>query len=90
MSWYDALPPNLAPIGLRRKTAAQFMGVSETTFDKMIVDGLVPSGKRIYGRRLWDRRDLEASLAAIGGAVGVQAATTNPRKRLSSWDDLLA
>lgn len=42
------------PIGLAREEAAAFVGVSPTTFDRMIADGLMPPARRIYARKVWD------------------------------------
>lgn len=36
---------------LSRTLAASYVGVSPTTFDRMIKDGLMPRPKAIYGRR---------------------------------------
>lgn len=88
MPRFDALPPMLAPLGLRRKAAAQFIGMSETTFDKMIVDGLMPKGKRVYGVRVWDRRDLADALAALDRTPGDMAARAILPGR-NPWDEVL-
>ena len=66
-------------LGLSRETAARFVGVSPTTFDGLVADGLMPSPRRIRRRKLWDRRELEAAFDQLphdGGDV----AENNP------WD----
>ena len=60
-----ALPPSLAPRGLRRVEAAAYIGVSPSLFDGMITDGLMPKPKRVRGRVIWDRVQLDEAFAAI-------------------------
>lgn len=62
---FGALPASLPPIGVSRETASQFIGVSTTKFDQMVTDGRMPQPKRIDGRKVWDRRQLEAAFAAL-------------------------
>ena len=52
--------------GLSRVEAAQYIGVSPSTFDKMISDGIMPGPKRIYSRTVWDRRALDLAFEALG------------------------
>ena len=73
---YDALPPQLAPRGLCREAAAQYIGVSAAKFDEMVVDERMPKPKRIDGRRVWDRRSLDLAFDALPGDE-----TINP------WDE---
>jgi predicted DNA-binding transcriptional regulator AlpA len=65
MPRYNALPPNLEPLGLSREAAAQFIGVSVSKFDQMVEDGRMPGPKRIDGRKVWDRRRLEQAFVAL-------------------------
>lgn len=60
-------PASLAPLGLARKQAAHYVGVSPSTFDRMIRDGLMPKPVRIYNRTVWDRRRLDAAFGALSG-----------------------
>lgn len=64
---HAALPQNLPPIGLCREAAAAFIGISSSKFDEMVRDGRMPGAKRIDGRRVWDRRQLERAFAALPG-----------------------
>jgi predicted DNA-binding transcriptional regulator AlpA len=52
----DILPTSLPPRGLRREEAAAYIGVSPSTFDKMVADGRMPIPKRINARTVWDRK----------------------------------
>ena len=65
-----SLPPNLPPLGLSREESAEYIGVSPTKFDEMVADGRMPPAKRIDGRRVWSRIQLDKSFAALpdGGA----------------------
>lgn len=62
---HAVLPPTLAPIGLSRPEAAAFIGVSLPTFTEMVQDGRMPQPKCIGSRRVWNRREVEASFAAL-------------------------
>lgn len=66
MARHDALPVSLPPRGLCRVQAAQYVGVSPVTFDKMVEQGLLPGPKRPpgYDRLIWDRHALDL---AFGG-----------------------
>ena len=59
------LPPSLAPRGLSREVAAQYVGVSATTFDNMVRCGLMPKPKRVNSRKVWDRHMVDAAFAAL-------------------------
>ena len=59
MPRYDALPPTLPPRGLCRAAAAAWVGISASTFDKLVKDGRMPSPRRIDARRVWDRLALD-------------------------------
>jgi excisionase family DNA binding protein len=54
-----ALPLSLPPRGLSRVQAAEYIGVSPSTFDKMIADGQMPAPKKMRGRTIWDRKRLD-------------------------------
>ena len=62
---FAALPPSLPPLGVSRETAAAYIGVSPAKFDQMVSDGRMPAPKRIDGRKVWDRRQLEAAFVAL-------------------------
>jgi hypothetical protein len=74
------LPPNCPPIGLSRLQAAEFMGVSPTKFDQMVADGRASPPRRIDGRKVWDRRELEFAFAAL-------PADANNEDRPNEWDN---
>ena len=70
---HKALPLPAARL-LSRPEAAAYAGVSPSTFDKMIADGMMPKALRVYGRTLWDVRGLDAAIdSLIGGAESPQA-----------------
>jgi predicted DNA-binding transcriptional regulator AlpA len=48
------------PRGLSRSQAATYLGISGTTFTKLVERSLMPRGKRISeGRLVWDRAELD-------------------------------
>jgi predicted DNA-binding transcriptional regulator AlpA len=61
------LPLSLAPRGLSRVQAAEYVGIGCTKFDEMVADGRMPRPKRIDGRNVWDRMKLDEAFAALDG-----------------------
>jgi predicted DNA-binding transcriptional regulator AlpA len=61
----DVLPLSLPPRGLSRVQAAAYIGVSPSTFDKMVADGSMPPAKRLRGRVVWDRKRVDACFDAF-------------------------
>lgn len=76
MTRANALPPSLAPVGVGREVAAQFLGISAGKFDELVRDGRMPKPKRIDARKVWDRRELEAYFSALPDDAGA-----------NEWDD---
>lgn len=70
MARSDALPSSLAPLGLGREVASQFLGIGAGKFDEMVKDGRMPPAKRIDGRKVWDRRELETYFTALPADSG--------------------
>jgi len=61
----SCLPPSLAPRGLSRVQAAEYVGIGTTKFDELVNDGRMPKPKRIDGRTVWDRIQLDEAFAAL-------------------------
>ncbi len=57
--------------GLCRGEAAEYIGVGVSKLDAMVADGRMPAPKRIDGRRVWDRRQVDRAFDLLegGGAV---------------------
>ena len=53
--------------GLSRVEAARYVGVSPTTFDKMLAAGEMPPPKRVGSRKIWDVRAVDLAFDAIPG-----------------------
>lgn len=53
--------------GLSRVEAAGYVGVSPTTFDKLVKDGMMPNPKRVLSRTIWDVRALDLAFDALPG-----------------------
>jgi predicted DNA-binding transcriptional regulator AlpA len=45
--------------GLSRREAAHYIGVSPTTFDKLVKNGTMPKPVRMNARTIWDLRALD-------------------------------
>ncbi len=61
----STLPMGTAPRGFNREQSAEYVGVSATKFDQMVADGRMPKPKRIDGRVVWDRLQLDSAFAAL-------------------------
>ena len=61
----STLPRSLAPRGLSRVQAAEYIGVSPSLFDEMVCDGRMPPPKMINSRRVWDLRQLDNAFSAL-------------------------
>jgi len=61
----SSLPPSLAPRGLSRSQSAQYIGVGVSKFDQMVRDGRMPKPKRVDGRTIWDRLELDEAFSAL-------------------------
>ncbi len=53
--------PFVAPRGLSRVEAARYVGVSPSTFDKLVESGAMPRPKRVGARRIFDRTALDSA-----------------------------
>jgi predicted DNA-binding transcriptional regulator AlpA len=74
----SSLPVSLAPRGLSRVQAAEYIGVGVTKFDELVGDGRMPRPKRIDGRIVWDRVKLDEAFNALDDEAASK----------SEWDDL--
>jgi predicted DNA-binding transcriptional regulator AlpA len=73
-----ALPSSLPPRGLSRVQSAEYVGVGITKFDEMVADGRMPKPKRIDGRTVWDRIQIDEAFAELD----------NGATSTSEWDKL--
>lgn len=55
------------PRGLSRIEAARYVGVSPSTFDKLIAEGRMPRPKRVGARLIFDSREIDLAFDALGG-----------------------
>lgn len=53
------------PRGLQREVAAAYIGLSATKFDELVKDGRMPLPRRIDGRIVWDRLELDDAFSAL-------------------------
>ena len=75
----SVLPLSLPPRGLSRVEAAEYIGVSATKFDQMVADRRMPKPKRIDGRVVWDRLQLDTAFAALPNE-GSEDEPTSPNR----------
>ena len=61
----EILPSSLPPRGLARVQSAAYVGVGPTKWDEMVADGRMPKPKRIDGRTVWDRLEIDEAFAAL-------------------------
>lgn len=67
-------------LGLSHDEAAAYVGISGTSFDKLVHEGKMPLPREVSGRRIWDIDELRAAFKALPHE-GEQAG------RMSSWAD---
>jgi predicted DNA-binding transcriptional regulator AlpA len=79
----SALPFSLPPRGLSRLQAAEYIGVSPSHFDKLIRDHVMPPPKRLGGRVVWDRKQLDEALDALDAE---SAWSDDAAADANSWD----
>jgi hypothetical protein len=60
---------NYAPRGMRRDTAAWYVGLGATKFDELVADGRMPAGTLIDGCRVWDRYRLDDAFDALSSTA---------------------
>jgi len=61
------LAANLHPRGLNREQAAAYVGLSVSTFNKLVAASVLPQALAFGRRRVWDRRALDKALDAMSG-----------------------
>jgi predicted DNA-binding transcriptional regulator AlpA len=60
----------IEPRGLSRTMAATYLGISPSLFDRLVQDQRMPKPKRINGRRVWDRRQVDDAFEALSDDEG--------------------
>lgn len=65
--------------GLSRVEAARYIGISATKFDQLVDNGRMPRPKRLDGRVLWDRVELDLAFDDI---------PQDRAKEVDTWADL--
>ena len=53
------------PRGLRRVTAAEYVGISATMFDEWVRDGIMPEPARVGGIVVWDKIAIDDAFDAL-------------------------
>lgn len=53
------------PIGFSREEAARFIGVSATSFDKLVETGLMPRARAVLSRKVWHVGELEKAFLLL-------------------------
>lgn len=65
MSEAARFQPQITPRGLQREVAARYVGISATKFDELVNEGRMPQPRRIDGRKVWDRLELDDAFDAL-------------------------
>lgn len=55
---FSYLPHGVLPLGLTREQSAEFVGVSVSTFDRMVASGEMPQPRKVRGCVRWDAIEL--------------------------------
>jgi predicted DNA-binding transcriptional regulator AlpA len=53
------------PRGLSREEAARYIGVGLTKFDAMVADKRMPKPRKVDGRTIWDRVELDIAFSDL-------------------------
>jgi predicted DNA-binding transcriptional regulator AlpA len=53
------------PRGMSRMEAARYIGVGTSKFDEMIADRRMPKPRKIDGRTVWDRVELDIAFSDL-------------------------
>lgn len=75
------LAGDLPRLGLNREESAATIGVSGTTFDKLVRDGRMPRPKMIGSKKLWSFEALRVAFAAL---------PEDETEHDAKWDDVSA
>lgn len=70
------LPDSLPPIGVNREQAAAYIGISATSFDRLVYEGIMPDARILRGRLVWDVAEIADAFRAIPHRS--ESTTTNP------------
>jgi len=75
-------PVSFVGRGLRREQAAAYVGVSPSSFDKMVREGAMPEPIRWHACVLWDRRQIDLAMDSLFGTPAETSAV--------DWSDVQA
>lgn len=53
------------PRGMSREVAARYIGVGTSKFDELVADRRMPKPRRIDGRTIWDRVELDIAFTDL-------------------------
>ncbi|MCY1704522.1 helix-turn-helix transcriptional regulator [Pannonibacter sp. SL95] len=69
----------VAPRGLNRGQAAQYVGISVTLFDRLVAEGVMPAARALAGRLVWDIVELDRHFDELPHANGNPAPARTAR-----------
>jgi predicted DNA-binding transcriptional regulator AlpA len=72
------------PIGLSAEEAAAFVGVSASIFYTAVERGLMPAGRQLFGRTLWDADEIALAFRRLPK----RQASENAKDLAVDWHDL--
>ncbi|RVD43066.1 hypothetical protein EN742_05945 [Mesorhizobium sp. M4A.F.Ca.ET.020.02.1.1] len=75
------------PRGLRRVSAAAYLGISPSHFDKARAAGNIPPAKTLFGVALWDRFDLDSLFDGKPTALDVKTTAVAANDNDDDWWD---
>ncbi len=70
--------------------AARYIGVSPSHFDKLIRDRVMPPPKRLGGRVVWDRKQLDKAFDALDAEANGNHDDTQCDDTGNTWDTSLS
>lgn len=61
----DIVPTQIVPRGMNRMVAAAYIGIGTTLFDRLVSDGRMPRPRKLDGRLVWDKLELDQSFSDL-------------------------
>lgn len=76
----------ITPRGLSRDQASAYIGVSVSTFDKLVEAGLMPAPRLLQSRRVWDLLELDLAFSELPHAGASPRPQTQADSALEDWN----
>ncbi|SFV33275.1 hypothetical protein SAMN05216456_1942 [Devosia crocina] len=76
----------LAPRGLNREQAAAYIGISASTFDKLVEAGAMPRPRMAETRKIWDIHEIDRAFDELPHEGASLMAANQAGSAVSDWN----